>query len=335
MINDVINNLLDGSIPSETQLRECFDEIFSGLADDVRISSFISLLNDLNFSQNVLLSAILASNNQLKNKVNLNIDSIENISFVNSFGCVDISLLQDLICSAGDLCACKYSFNSPLCVNNSFKILELLGFNFEKEIDYNSCEFEKLNFNYVYLSNEVPYFKYAEPIRAKLPFKNVFSYVLKMLNPFSSKNLFLGVSDRDFANTMANVALKLNKENSIIVSSDNDFGYIYPNGETYIAEAWKNKIFTYVITPELLGFDSAQISEIEVENNEQNASDILNIIENKDCGAKYSMAIMNSALSLYISKKAESLIDGVNLAKNLISSGKVKEKFEQLKNFYS
>ena len=156
-----------------------------------------------------------------------------------------------------------------------------------------------------------------------------------MLNPFSSKNLFLGVSDRNFANTMANVALKLNKENSIIVSSDNDFDYIYPNGETYIAEAWKNKIFTYVITPELLGFDSAQISEIEVENNEQNASDILNIIENKDIGAKYSMAIMNSALSLYISKKAESLIDGVNLAKSLISSGKVKEKFEQLKNFYS
>lgn len=336
MINDVINNLLEGVIPSETQLRECFDEVFSGLADDVRISSFLSLLNELNFSQNVLLSAILASDNQIKNKINLNnANTIENISFMNSSEYVDISLLQDLICSAGDLCACKYSFNSPLCVNNSFKILEYLGFNFSKEIDYTSCDFEKLNFNYIYLSDEASYFKYAEPVRAKLPFSNVFSYVLKMLNPFSSKNLFLGVSNKDFANVMANVALKLNKENSIIVSCDKDFGYIYPNGETYIAEAWKNKIFTYVITPELLGFNSADFDEIKVQNNEQNASDILNIIENKDHGAKYNMAIMNSALSLYISKKSESLIDGVNFAKDLILSGKVKEKFEQLKNFYS
>ena len=51
--------------------------------------------------------------------------------------------------------------------------------------------------------------------------------------------------------------------------------------------------------------------------------------KNKD--TKYDISIMNSALSLYITKKTDSIIEGVNLATKLIKDGIVEQKFEQIK----
>ena len=337
MINEVINSLLEQKEIDEVNVREVFEEIFSGLANEIQTASFLTALNKLNFSENILFNAINVSKTFIKNKINLSDakNSIENLALNQSKKYIDISLIQDLICSSADLCACRYSFNSSLCFNISFDILSELNINLKKDVDYNSDEFEKLNFSYIYLPNNTPYCKYVEPVRLKLPFDNVFSVVSKMLNPFLSKNLYLGVCDKNLVNIFAQVALKLNKENSIIVSGDNSFPYVSSCNDTYIAEAWKNKIFTYVVNPKLLGFECFDLSEIECENVNQNAQDILEIIQNKQKGAKYVVAILNSALSLYISKKADSIVDGVNLAKSLIEKGLVMEKFNQIKNFYS
>ena len=84
-----------------------------------------------------------------------------------------------------------------------------------------------------------------------------------------------------------------------------------------------------------MGVEQKSNNELLCENYEQNAEDILAVIGNKTKNAKYEAAILNSALSLYISKKAPSLLDGLELAKKTLDTGLVLEKFNQIKNFYS
>jgi len=335
MINAVINKLLNEVEITEIELREAFDEVFSGLANDIQTASFLTIANKV--EQKALCSAMEAIKEIIKKPYAIsNCENlIQNVTLNQNNSHIDISLAQDLICASADLGVCTSTFDSIKAKNNSFNVLSKMGVNIEKEIDYSTLEFEKLNFNYIFLPLDNPYFKYSENIRCQLPFENIFNTTLKLLNPLCAKNLFLGISDKNKVNLYANIALKLNKTNSIILSAKDGFCYVSPNGESYIAEAWKNKIFTYVLTPELLGLESKELEEIKCENNEQNALDILNIIQNKEKGAKYNVVVLNSALSLYISKKADSIMDGLNLAKNLIESGKVFEKFEQIKKFYS
>ena len=337
MIKEVLNKLLCAQNVSETEYREVFDEIFQGLSHDVEISSFLTALKDTNLEFDVLLEAINSSFSAIKTDFSVlnSGDLIENIYLCQSNNLINIALLQDLICTAAELPISRYCFDGVYSKDNAFQILNLLGFDFNKEIDYNSSEFEKLNFNYFYLSTQNPYFKYSENVRASLPFDNLFNKTIKFLNPLKAKNLFLGVSNREDVDKYATLALKLNKVNSVIVNGAQSLPFITPWGESYIAEAWKNKIFTYVLTPELLGFDSLSLDEIKCVDNKENARDILEIISNKKKGAKYNVAIMNSALSLYISKKTASVMDGINLAKKLLKDGLVEEKFNQIKAFYS
>jgi len=335
MIKEAINKLINKEELSEIELKEAFDEVFSGLADSVQGASFLSLLKQ--FDENVILSALNSSQNAIKKPFSIfnTDDLIQNISLNKNSKYLDISLIQDLICSSSDLNISKHFFKNSYKENNSLDILLNMGVNIEKDVDYTTIEYENLNFSYFYLSEDSPYFKYSEPIRKALPFDNILNLTHKLINPIGAKNLFLGVNNKEDVNKYANIALNLNKTNSIVVSGNEEFPYICPNGESQVSEAWKNKIFSYTITPELLGFKEADLSMLECENNKEQAQNILDIIRNKNIGAKFDIAIINSALSLYITKKADSLMDGIALVKKLIESGVVAQKFEQIKEFYS
>ncbi|MBR5305227.1 MAG: hypothetical protein IKU37_10415 [Candidatus Gastranaerophilales bacterium] len=337
MIKEATNKLLKQEQIVEVELKEVFEEIFSGLANEVQTTSFLTALNNSNLSNEIISCAIEIASQSIKKVFNIpyNDNLMENIVLKKDENIFDISLIQDLICSSAELNVSRYSFHDSLTANQSFNILKKLGVNLEKEINYNDIEFEKLNFSYFYLSRENPYYKYSESIRTNLAFDNIFDITKKMLNPLNAKNIFIGVNKKDLVEKYANICLKLQKNNSIIVYGENSIPFISPSGESYIAEAWKNKIFTYVVTPELLGFNEYEIEKITCENNEENANDILEIINNKKQGAKYEATILNSALSLYITKKADSIINGIDLAKKLINDGVVLEKFKQIKQFYS
>ena len=335
MINEAINKLISSDELTFIDSREVFDEILSGLANETQISSFLTALKSCNITSDILLGAIVSSRESLKfQQLGLSISSgIESIALDNEIQYIDILLALDLICSANDLSVSRYNFDSFLHKDKSFEILKLMGVNLDKNVDFSSSDFEKLNFSYFYLDQDSPYFKYSEKIRNILPFDNILNITSKMLNPLKNKNLFLGIKDKKMVETFANVSLKLDNDNSIIVASDN-IPFVSIDGESIIAEACKNKIFTYVVNPELLGFENANIDEVKCESLEHNSSNLLEIMDNKLKTPMFDIIILNAALALYISKKADSIMDGINLAKSTIESGKMREKFNQIKSFY-
>lgn len=333
MINEATNLLLEKKDLTFINTQEVFDEILSGLANDIQTTSFLTALKSKNANSDEITAAILSSKEALKApSIQINDNNIENIIFNETAEYIDISLACDLICSSCDIFASKYSFEFNK--NPSFEILSLMGINVKKELSFD-MDFENINFAYFYLSNSSPYAKYSENIRKTLPFENIFDITTKMLNPLKSKNLLLGIKDQAQIQTFANIALKLGNENSIIISAQNNIPFVSIEGETKIAEAWKNKIFEYSLTPDLLGFDYAKLDDIKCNSPEENANNLYEIIQGKLKNSMYDTIILNSALALYITKKTASVMDGIKLAQKTIDSGLVYEKFLQIKKFYS
>lgn len=332
MINEAINLLLEKKDLTLINTQETFDEILSGLANNIQSAAFLTALKAKIANSDEITAAILSSKEALRVPcIKINDNNIENIIF-NTSDYIDISLACDLICSACDIFASRYSFECNK--NPSFEILSLMGVNIEKKLSFD-LDFENINFAYFYLPNNSPYAKYSENIRKTLPFENIFDVTTKMLNPLKSKNLLLGIKNQAEIQTFANIALKLGNENSIIISAQDNIPFVSIEGETKIAEAWKNKIFEYSLTPDLLGFDYAKLDDIKCSSLEENANCLCEIIQGKLKNPMYDSIILNSALALYITKKTASVMDGINLAKKTIDSGLVYEKFLQIKKFYS
>jgi len=332
MINSVVQELLKNEIPDFTVAKEVFDEIFSGLSTSLCAASFLSLLASKYESSDITAAAIISANEAIKkNKLPYDKENtVQNISQdANNY--FDFSLTNDVICSACGLCTCDYSFLNPLFLENKFRILSKLGLNFEKkELDY-----ERENCVLKILGENEPYFKYSKEIKMNLKFKTVLDITNILLNPFDAKNLYLGIDNKENVEKFASTALKLNYSNSIIVSGENNLPCVTPFGNSIVAEAWKNKIFTYEITPELLDLKECDENDIKIENDEEYIALFNELLNNNAPPGLFEGAVINAAMVLYISKKADSLIEGIDLAKKNIREGKVKEKFEQIKNFYS
>ena len=331
MINSAICNILNGE-KSEINIQECFDEIFSGLCEPILSGVFLALYNTLEEKYEDIVAGINSARNALK-KTNLDTDYnflIENICIDQKKQYLDISFATDIICASNDVAVVKSQPYNCFYKNNSFETLKAFG------IDINNLEkndFEKTKFQYSYINQESAYLKYTQELFRILPFETILNKINPFLNPFNTKNCAIALCDKNKVEEYAKICLSLNYTNSIVFSSG-DFPYVSIEEETIVSEAWKNKIFSYTITPELLGIQKNSLDSIKTENPAHCAEIIQAVFENKLKDSNYSAIIMNSALSLYITKCANSLMQGFELAKKTIESNMAIEKLNQLKNTF-
>lgn len=132
---------------------------------------------------------------------------------------------------------------------------------------------------------------------------------------FLSNNLFVGTKNVDDVEKIALKAIENKIENAIVVSGDS-FPFVTPFGQTFVAEAWKNKVFKYSLDAKSFGIKEAKGSDIILKD------DVNFDLKIKDI--KYQTVIINAAFALYISKKAKSIQDGIELAQKIVQSNDLK-----------
>ena len=75
------------------------------------------------------------------------------------------------------------------------------------------------------------------------------------------------------------------------------------------------------------------LAELQGGTAAENAEITRAILSGKEQGAKREIVLLNAGAALYIGGKAESIADGIILAKEAIDSGKAAEVLENLVNY--
>jgi len=96
---------------------------------------------------------------------------------------------------------------------------------------------------------------------------------------------------------------------------------------TSICEINNGWIKNFVITPEEFGFARCTKEDLRGGSPEENAAITLSILRGER-GHKRNAVLLNAGAALYVGGKAESFNAGVNLAAELIDSGKALDTLE-------
>ena len=327
MINNTILSLLNND-SSNINVQECFDEIFSGMANPYTSAIFLSLLKTRQENTDDILFGINSARSAIK-KISLDTDYdflIENICLDEMPQYLDISFAMDIVCASCNVSVIKSATTDKEKISYStLKALDIDISNLKTE------DFEKNKFMYSFISNENPYVKYTQELSKALPYRTILNIINNFLNPYSVKNCTLALCGRENVQKYAQICLSLGYVNSIIFSAG-DFPYVSIEGETSISEAWKNKVFSYTVAPQLLGIEPNSLESIKVENAKHGSEIIKAVFENKLKNSYFDVIIINSGLTLYITKRTKSLMEGISLAKKVIDEGKAIEVLENLKN---
>ena len=174
--------------------------------------------------------------------------------------------------------------------------------------------------------------KYVAGIRKELSIRTIFNILGPLTNPAGATMQVLGVYEKDLVEPLIDVLRNLGVTSALSVYGMDGMDEISASDRTFVSELKDGKTLSYEISPEYFGMELASKEDLVGGDASENAEITLSILKGEK-GPRRNAVLLNSAAGLYVAGKVESLRDGVDLAAEMIDSGKALEQLEKFIEF--
>lgn len=246
----------------------------------------------------------------------------------------NISTTSALVAAAGGMKVAKHGNRAASSKCGTADCLEALGVNISQSPERCKELLSEVGMCFFFAQKYHASMKYVGPIRKELGFRTVFNILGPLTNPGSPKRQLLGVYDEYLVEPLAQVLISLGVERGMVVYGQDKMDEISMSAPTTVCEFKDGWFKSYTITPEDFGLMRCSKEDLVGGSPEENAQITREILSGAK-GPKRDAVLMNAGAALYIGGKADSMQEGINLAAELIDSGKaleVLEKFIQVSN---
>ena len=247
-------------------------------------------------------------------------------------GTFNISTTSAFVVAAGGVPVAKHGNRSVSSRSGAADVLEKLGVQVALSAQQNEEVLNKTGICFMFAPVYHSSMKYAAPVRKELGVRTVFNILGPLSNPAGATMQLLGVYDKKLAEPMANVLANLGVTRGVAVCGEDGLDEITLTGETDVYEIRFGEITSYTITPEQFGLTRCPLSELIGGTPEENAQITMDILTGKETGPKRDVVLLNAGMSLYLGIDGITLADGIQMAKELIESGKALAKYEEFRD---
>ncbi|RAL22620.1 anthranilate phosphoribosyltransferase [Thermoflavimicrobium daqui] len=241
----------------------------------------------------------------------------------------NISTAAALIATAAGVSIAKHGNRSVSSKSGSADVLEQLGINIYMSTDEAYQLLSETGFCFLFAPLFHESMKHVMPTRKELGFRTCFNLLGPLVNPFQVKVQLVGVYDLELTEVVAEVLKEMGSERVLVVSGRDGLDEISIAGPTRISELIQGEISTYEITPEEIGLTTRPEPEIHSRDVKESARQIHRILTGEGGDAR-EIVLANAGAVLYVSGKAKSLKEGVQLAAEMIDTGKAKQKLHEV-----
>ena len=246
----------------------------------------------------------------------------------------NISTTSALVAAAGGMKVAKHGNRAASSKCGTADCLEALGVNISQSPERCKELLSEVGMCFFFAQKYHASMKYVGPIRKELGFRTVCNLLGPLTRPGSPKRQLLGVYDEYLVEPLAQVLISLGVERGMVVYGQDKLDEISMSAPTTVCEFKDGWFKSYTITPEDFGLMRCSKEDLVGGSPEENAQITREILSGAK-GPKRDAVLMNAGAALYIGGKADSMQEGINLAAELIDSGKaleVLEKFIQVSN---
>lgn len=241
----------------------------------------------------------------------------------------NISTTSALVAAAGGMKVAKHGNRAASSLCGTADCLEALGVNIDQSPDKCVELLNKVGMCFFFAQKYHTSMKYVGPIRKELGFRTVFNILGPLTNPGSPAMQLLGVYDEYLVEPLAQVLVSLGVKRGMVVYGMDKLDEISMSAPTKVCEIKDGWFRTTVISPEDFGFERCTKEDLKGGTPEENTKIVRDILGGQK-GYKRNAVLMNAGASLYIGGKADSMKEGIELAAEIIDSGKALETLDKL-----
>lgn len=332
MIKEAIVKIVNKADLSYEEAYAVMNEIMSGNTTVTQNAAFLAALSTKSARAETIdeIAGCAAAMRDHATKVETGLNVFEIVGTggdgANSF---NISTTSALVCAAGGMKVAKHGNRAASSKCGTADCLEALGVNIQQSPAKCIELLNEVGMCFFFAQKYHTSMKYVGAIRKELGFRTVFNILGPLTNPASPKIQLLGVYDDYLVEPLAQVLINLGIKRGMVVYGQEKLDEISASAPTSICEFKDGWFKTYVITPEDFGFERCAKEDLLGGTPEENAIITKEILQGAP-GAKRTAVLLNSGTGLYLAGKAESMQAGIQLAGELIDSGKAYATLQKL-----
>ena len=332
-MKELLKKVVDGQNLTRSEAARAMDMMLEGTVSPVIVSSFLTALR----MKGETVEEIVGCCEMMKSKGgSVKLDTDEYIDFVGTGGdsanTFNVSTTSMFVCAAAGVTLAKHGNRAASSKSGSADLLEALGVNIMLEPKQVEECIKNTGMGFMNAQKFHKAMKNVAPIRKEIGIRTIFNMLGPLSNPSGASRQVIGVFSRAMVPVFAMVMKEMGVKNAMVVCGDDCMDEITVTGKTYVNEIKDGQITEYELDPADYGIAYADPKEIEGGTGAENA-EIAKKIFAGEKGAKRDIVVMNSAAGIYIGGKASSYKEAIEKAKEVIDSGKVMEKVEELAAF--
>lgn len=248
----------------------------------------------------------------------------------DKIGSFNISSTVALLVASADIVVAKHGSRSITSKSGSADMFEKLGVRLDLSIENSAKLLEESGFTFMFAQNHHPAMKFIMPVRKSISEKTIFNILGPLTNPAKVTSSLLGVFDEVFVPKMLE-ALKINGATSaIVVSSKEGMDEISISDITYASQLKDGEVREFEIDPQEYGIKRVPLKAIVGGDATLNAKILDDIFDSKSTDAQRDIVLINAATAFMVNGKARDIQDGLEIAREMIKTGKAKEKLRQI-----
>lgn len=328
MIKEAIIKLNNKENLTYDEAYETMNEIMSGQASQIQISSYLTALG----MKGETIEEITASAEGMRNngdRINHKFDVLEIVGTggdkSNSF---NISTTSAMVIAAGGVKVAKHGNRAASSKSGAADVLEALGVKIDISPEKSLKLLNEIGICFLFAQKYYSAMKYVAPVRKELGIRTIFNILGPLSNPAGANMQIMGVYDEKLAEPLARVLSNLGVKRGMVVYGQDGLDEISMSSRTTICEVNNGELSTYVIRPEDFGYQTCSKSELVGGTPMENATIAKNILSGEK-GPKRNAVTMNAGAALYVAGKADSFKEGIILAEKIIDSGMALKKLNE------
>lgn len=244
----------------------------------------------------------------------------------------NISTTAMFVAAAAGVPVAKHGNRSASSPAGSADGLEALGAFVETPPNRVADSIKETGIGFMYAPFHHSSMKNVAPVRKLLGVRTLFNILGPLTNPANAGNQLMGVFHPDLVGIQVRVLKQLGSKHVLIVHGLDGMDEATLGASTLVGELKDGVVTEYEIHPEDFGMQMVSNRSYRITSKEESRDIMLSVLKNEESPA-LDIVTLNAGLAIYAGNKANSIKEGIEIARELLVSGAAFAKMQQFCQF--
>ena len=240
----------------------------------------------------------------------------------------NISTASMFVVAAAGARVAKHGGRGVSSKSGSADVLEALGAHIELAPEQVAECIERTGIGFMFAPLHHPAMQVVSPVRREMGVRTIFNILGPLTNPAGAPNILMGVFHPDLVGIQVRVLQELGAERALVVWGRDGMDEISLGAATLVGELRDGVVREYEVHPEDFGISMAASRNLRVADSLESKAMVLTALDDTP-GLPREIVALNAGAALYVAGLADSIADGIALARNTLASGAARAKLDQ------